>query len=146
MVAVDAEVTPVHEPVRQPLDSGKGVVQAHIARDHRLHRVDLVELLGGDRLLHGLLEEQANRPQDSPHEQPGDRRPVHDGPHDARRGDDRRAEADALVAQDQEALALLELPPDDEREIEQQAGEYEVAEAVEEQPRKSLHVEPGRST
>src|SRR2546427_3741325 len=43
------------------LDPGERVLEADVARNHGFHRVDLVQLLGGNRLLEGVLEEQPDR-------------------------------------------------------------------------------------
>src|SRR5207249_2719278 len=75
---------------------------------------------------------------------PGERRPV---AHRARAdpgGGHGRAVADALVAQDEEALVLLELAADYQREVEEQPADDEIGEAEEEQRRDELHVQSRR--
>src|SRR5256885_17229012 len=59
LTPIDAKVAPVHQAMRQALDPGERVLEADVARDHRFHGVDLVQLFGGDRLFERVLEEQA---------------------------------------------------------------------------------------
>ena len=57
LVPADAEVPPVHEPVREQLDAAKRI--RHVTRrgNDLLHRENLVQLLGGDRFLQNALDE-----------------------------------------------------------------------------------------
>src|SRR5207248_2819941 len=76
--AINAEIAPIHEPVREPFDALEGILETDIRRDHRFHRVDLVELLGGNRFLDHLLEQQTEKREDETHEQPRSDRPGDD--------------------------------------------------------------------
>src|SRR5437762_3568845 len=127
---VDPEVAPVDQAVRQALDARERVLQADVARDHRLHGVDLVELFGGDRFFQGVLEEQTQGAQCRRHERPGERRPIRHRAHDDARGDQGGTVADALVAQDEQPLVLLELAANDQGEVEQQPADDEIREGV----------------
>jgi len=84
---VDPEVAPVDQAVRQSLDPRERVFEADVAGDHRLHGVDLVELLRGDRFFQRVLEEQAQRAQRRGDERPGERRPIRHRAHDDAGGD-----------------------------------------------------------
>ena len=76
--AVDAEIAPVHQPVCQSLDSLEGVVQADVRRDDGFHRVNLVQLLGGDRFFDHLFEQQPEEGQHHADEQPAAKGPADD--------------------------------------------------------------------
>src|SRR5216117_3060766 len=144
LTPIDAKVAPVHQPMRQPLDPGERVLEADVARDHRFHGVDLVQLFGGDRLFERVLEEQAQGAEGRRHEHPRERRPVAHRPNDDAGGDHGRAVADALVPQNEETLVLLQLATDDQGEVEQQPADNEIREAEEEQRGYELHVQAGR--
>ena len=110
----------------QPLDLLERVHQRHVGRDRRLHQVDLVEVLGGDRLLEDLLRQQ---PEPADHRQHGGpprrvegvERRHHDG-----RGPERQRVGHHLVAEDEQPLFALELVAQEEREVEERARGEEV--------------------
>ncbi len=127
----DAELPPIHEPMGQRLDALEGIGQAHVRRHHLLHRQDLVELLGRDRLLEDPLEEQPHaREGDSGHE-PRRGPVVGGGVHDQHGGDGASAERDDLVPQHQRLLLLQQLVAQKEREVQQEAAGQEVGEKEE---------------
>src|SRR5438445_643743 len=144
VAAIDAEVAPVHEPMRQALDARERVLQADVARDHGFHRVELVQLFGRDRLVEHPLDEQSQERDQHAHDAPHLGGPGDDRPDDRAARDDGRAVADALVAQDEHALAALELGPQDETEVEEDAAEGEVGDGVREQGQQQLDAQARR--
>ena len=141
--SVDPEIAPIHQPVRQPLDALERVRQADVGGDHRLHRVDLVQLLGRDRFVDHLLEQQAEEREDEADQNPRPEGPGHHRPDEDRGGKQRRGVRDHLVAHDHQPLGRLQLGADDQTEVEEHAAEHEVGERVSGECRQQLDVDHG---
>ena len=139
--AINAEIAPIHEPVRQPFDALEGILETDIRRNHRFHRVDLIELLGGNRFLDHLLEQQTEEREDETHEQPRSERPRNDRADEDRRGEQRRRIRDDFVADDHQSFGGLELRADDQADVEQHATEQEVRNRISREGRKQLDIE-----
>src|SRR6266550_5105126 len=141
MQPVDTEVAPIPPPVRQALEPLGRVLETDVGGNHRFHRVDLVQLLGGDRLFDHLLEQEAEEREHEPHQQPRTERPGDHRADENRRGEQRRRVSDHFVPHDHQPLRRLELGADDETEVEEHAAEHEVGERVARQRGQELDVE-----
>ena len=128
--AINAEIAPIHEPVREPFDALEGILETDIRRDHRFHRVDLVELFGGNRFLDHLLEQQTEEREDETHEQPRSERPGDDRADEDRCSEQRRRVRDDFVTDDHQSFGRLELRADDQADVEQHATEQEVRDGI----------------
>ena len=73
---VHPEVAPIEQPVGQPLDLGERSLKGGVAGDSRLHQVNLVQILGADRLIQDLPGEQTQHPEGQRHGDPADRAPA----------------------------------------------------------------------
>ena len=142
LVAANAELPPVHEPVRQRLDAAERIGDVPVRRDNLLHGEDLVELLGGDGLLEDALHEHPRTAEDHANQRPSHGAQVAEREQHDRDGDAPRAERDDFVAQDERLLLVEELVAQQQREVQQQPARQEVREDEERERRQRLGAQP----
>ncbi len=130
----------------QALDLLEGIHERHVRGDRRFHQVDLVQVLGGDRLLQDLLRQEPEDPDDGEHGGPARGAEDLDGTDDDRRRAEREQVGHHLVPQDQQAFFALQLVADEEGEIEERAGEEEVDTGQRERRGQEIESDPGRPT
>ena len=72
--AVDPEVSPIHQPVGEPLDLPERPLKRCIARDGSLHQMHLVQIFGADRFFQDPSREHAKQAKCQADCNPADRR------------------------------------------------------------------------
>src|SRR5215203_627240 len=56
--AIYPEVAPIEKPVRQALDLRERPLERRVARDRRLHEVNLIQVFGADRFIEDLARQE----------------------------------------------------------------------------------------